>query len=274
MLRPVAGDVDDDSAAYHVLRRDVGPFRVIHNRYPSRHRIEVHEHATATIYLVLTGGHVESSGTGDVDCGRGSVVFSPPGTRHADAYGDAGGEALLLELPPHVLESVHEAGAQLSAPVHIAGGSVPFLMERLRDEMERDDALTALAFEAIALQLLVALSRDAAPADCRAPAWLALVRARLNDCPSEHVSLAELARIGGVHPVHLAMTFQRCFGTSVGEYVRALRVERARRALRTTDRSIADIALECGFADQSHLSRVFRKATGMAPAQYRRTSRT
>jgi AraC family transcriptional regulator len=134
--------------------------------------------------------------------------------------------------------------------------------------------LTPLAFEAIALQLLIALSRDSAPATRHAPAWLARVRGRLDDSPAAPVSLAELARIGGVHPAHLATTFRRCVGTSVGEYVRALRIEHARRALRTTDRSIADVALDCGFSDQSHLSRIFRKATGMAPARYRRPSRT
>ncbi|HEY0160965.1 MAG TPA: helix-turn-helix domain-containing protein [Thermoanaerobaculia bacterium] len=241
-----AADVDDDTAAYHVLRRDVGPFRVAHNRYPARHCIPDHEHATATIYLVLTGGHVERSRSEEVDCARGSVVFSPPGTRHSDAYGTAGGEALLVELPSHVLHQVCEAGAELTAPLHVAAGPVPLLTDRLRDEMERDDALTPLVFEAIALQLLVALSRSAPPVPVRAPAWLTRVRARLDDCPAEAVSLAELARIGGVHPVHLATTFRRCVGTSVGEYVRALRIEQARRALRTTDRSIGDVALDCG----------------------------
>jgi mannose-6-phosphate isomerase-like protein (cupin superfamily) len=118
-----SAEVDARTAAYHVLRRDVGPFRVAHNRYPARHRIAEHEHATATIYLVLTGGHVERSRSDEVDCGRGSVVFSPAGTRHSDAYGAAGGEALLIELPSHVLDEVGDA--ELAEPLHVAAGSVP-----------------------------------------------------------------------------------------------------------------------------------------------------
>ena len=271
---PRSAAAEDDDAAYHVLRRDVGPFRVTHNRYPSRHRIEEHEHATATIYLVLTGGHVERSNIEDVECARGSVVFSPAGTRHRDEYGAAGGEALLIELPPHVLDAACEAGAHLSAPLHVASGAVPFLMAGLRDEIDRDDPFTPLAFEAIALQLMVALGREVPAASPRTPPWLARVRARLDDSPADHVSLAELARVAGVHPVHVATSFRRCFGTTIGEYVRALRVEEARRALRTTDRPLTDIALGCGFADQSHLSRVFRRATGMTPANYRRASRS
>jgi quercetin dioxygenase-like cupin family protein len=120
--RPAPAE-DDDTAAFHVLRRDVGPFRVAHNRYPAQHHIPQHEHHTATIYLVLTGGHVERSRSDEVDCARGSVVFSPPGTRHSDAYGTDGGEALLIDLPRHVLDSVREAGAELTEPVHVASGA-------------------------------------------------------------------------------------------------------------------------------------------------------
>ena len=55
----------------------------------------------------------------------------------------------------------------------------------------------------------------------------------------------------------------------IGEYVRALRIERAARELVDTDTPIAEIGLRFGFFDQSHFSRVFKRHTGLTPAAFR-----
>ncbi|MNU07967.1 HTH-type transcriptional activator RhaS [compost metagenome] len=56
-------------------------------------------------------------------------------------------------------------------------------------------------------------------------------------------------------------------------YLINLRVEKARRLLEKTSMSIAEIAYECGFAHQEHLTRLFRRQTGTTPAAYRRSKR-
>ena len=81
---------------------------------------------------------------------------------------------------------------------------------------------------------------------------------------------ADLAADAGVHPVYLAAAFQKAFGSSVGGYVRARRLEAARLALQDPARSINEIALTLGFSSQSHFTQVFRQATGLTPLAYRR----
>jgi AraC family transcriptional regulator len=88
--------------------------------------------------------------------------------------------------------------------------------------------------------------------------------------PHEAVAIAALARDAGVHPVHLARAFRRHCGCTPGEFQVALRLAGAAEALRAGKQPIAEIALDCGFADQSHLSRRFRDLYGVAPAAYRR----
>ena len=63
-----------------------------------------------------------------------------------------------------------------------------------------------------------------------------------------------LAQTVDVHPVHLAHQFRKHFGVSIGEYIRNLRIQFVCQRLRT-DASLAEIAREAGFADQSHMSR-------------------
>jgi AraC family transcriptional regulator len=258
---------------FHVTHREVAGCTVIHNRYPSRHQLETHEHDVATVYLVLRGSHEERSRGAAIDCTDGSVIFSPRGACHSDHYGDAGGEAFLIELPQGVLEHAREGGIVLDDPLHLAGGSAAPLMRRLAEETERNDELTPLAFEALVLHLLVVLRREGAPRGPQVPRWLAQVRELVHDRYAERLSLADMAAVAGVHPAHLATMFHRCFGVTFGAYLRGIRVEHARRALLASDKTVAEIALECGFFDQSHLSRVFRDSTGSSPARYRLLAR-
>src|SRR5262245_23957795 len=83
-------------------------------------------------------------------------------------------------------------------------------------------------------------------------------------------SLAEVAAGAGVHPSHLAEVFRGRHAMSVGEWVRLRRLEYAREKLLDRRRSISEVALAAGFADQSHLTRLFRAHFGVTPAEYRR----
>jgi AraC family transcriptional regulator len=81
-------------------------------------------------------------------------------------------------------------------------------------------------------------------------------------------SLADLAAEAGVHPAHLSRAFRRRFGMTVCEYSRKLRLEWAAARL-IEERSLAQIAVEAGFADQSHFTRSFRRHFGVTPGRYR-----
>ena len=81
--------------------------------------------------------------------------------------------------------------------------------------------------------------------------------------------MATLAKIAGVHPTHLARTFRRLHGCTVGDYVRWLRLEKAKGALSATEKSVALVAVESGFYDQAHFCRLFKAAYGMTPSEYR-----
>ena len=82
--------------------------------------------------------------------------------------------------------------------------------------------------------------------------------------------MTDLAEEVGVHPSHLARELRRTYGVSVGELVRRRRIEYALERLRSNDASLAEIAVDCGFTDQSHLTRSFRRVVGSTPGEYRR----
>jgi AraC family transcriptional regulator len=87
------------------------------------------------------------------------------------------------------------------------------------------------------------------------------------------ISLAELASECELSRSHFARAFKRCTGTSPHRWLLERRVETAKDLLLESDRSIVDIALACGFADQSHLTRVFSNMVGKSPGAWRRAQK-
>ena len=110
--------------------------------------------------------------------------------------------------------------------------------------------------------------RASAASGGQAPLWLRQARALVELHFTQPLPLASVAERVGVHPVHLARTFRRCYQTTFAGYVRQLRIEFARREL-SGSASLAAIAVAAGFCDQSHFSRLFKQHTGMTPAEYR-----
>jgi len=84
----------------------------------------------------------------------------------------------------------------------------------------------------------------------------------------------ELSAIAGVNPRHLLRTFRKYHGTTVANYIRQRQLQQAREAIATSKHPLAMVALDSGFADQSHFTRAFRKAYGETPAEYSRYFRS
>ncbi len=76
----------------------------------------------------------------------------------------------------------------------------------------------------------------------------------------------------GLSKGHFSRAFKSTLGDSPMAYVAVRRIERAKRLILTSVESLADVALDCGFADQSHLNRQFRRVVGVTPGQWRRSS--
>jgi AraC-like DNA-binding protein len=80
----------------------------------------------------------------------------------------------------------------------------------------------------------------------------------------------DLATLVRLSPAHFSRTFRNTFGCSPLSYVTRRRVDRAQGLMLSTDNPLAQIALDCGLADQAHFSRLFRRVVGECPRAWRR----
>ncbi|MBT3192338.1 MAG: helix-turn-helix domain-containing protein [Verrucomicrobia bacterium] len=86
---------------------------------------------------------------------------------------------------------------------------------------------------------------------------------------AQKMTLEELAQKAHLSKRHFTRVFQVCIGRSPIEHLMHVRVQKASELLKHTNRTITDIAFDCGFSDGNYFTRCFRKATGLTPGQYR-----
>lgn len=110
---------------------------------------------------------------------------------------------------------------------------------------------------------------DAAQMDQRGDIRLGVVIALMTRRLGKPVTNTEMARTAGMSARAFERGFAREYGLPPQQYLKRLRIQTACRMLVDTREAIADIALRCGFSDQSHLTREFRRVTDLTPGNYR-----
>lgn len=248
-------------------------FRFTEKAYSLSARLPRHAHELAHFCFVLSGSYSEQIGSREFERAPSALVYYPPEVSHAERH-LTGGRHFLVEVDFKGLNKVREYGARLHEPVFLQNPSALVLASRLYEEFLRDDAFSPLALESITTELLISASRaNLRGADRTPPRWLARVKEMLHENYSAALHLNDLAAAAGVHPTHLARVFRRFEHCTVGDYLRRIRIEQARRKIIFSGESLVAIALDTGFADQTHFSRTFKNLTGMTPTEFRRIFR-
>lgn len=245
----------------HALRTlATGDVLVSENAYAAGSTLAPHEHRHAFLSLTLSGGYVERHGSRAVAYAPGSIAFHPAGEEHAVAIGDSDVRCLNVELAPRFTDGARRAF------VRADGGPLAWLAREL---LREEEAASTLALESVVLEILGILGASSAPSsDALPPRWLDEAEEILRAEYRTRLTAAALAARVGVHPVHLSRTWRRFRRCSLGDAQRRLRVSEARRRLAAGGETLVDVALDLGFGDQAHFTRVFRRVTGTTPRAY------
>ncbi|EPR33078.1 AraC protein arabinose-binding/dimerization [Alkalidesulfovibrio alkalitolerans DSM 16529] len=228
-------------------------------------------------FSYLGANHVASAGLVNL------VVPGEPHDGHAAAPGGWSYRMFYLE-PGLLADAARETSGAggLSGLPHFRHGVIddPGLAARIARLHRLAESRSASALE-LQTRLRAVLARWLAlhaesrsePREAgRAPRAVALAREMLHARAPENVGLDELAAATGLSPFHLIRVFTRTMGLPPHGYQTQLRLDAARRLLCSPHPGLrlADIAQECGFADQSHLTRAFKRAFGVTPGAYRK----
>ncbi len=255
-----------------------GGVRFLHTRF-SDTGYPRHVHGEYSVGLVVSGALA-------FDCGRKSYLATPgqltainpedvhtgtPGGPHGwEARGMLVPSAALRAMAPEFTEREEPA---FRDPIIVdRGASLALLTAHVASELSPDTLASDVTVLTAAARLFLKHAVSPAPrsrADC-APG---LTRARdyIRENYADNVRLAELAAEAGLSEFHFVRAFARAFAITPHAYLVQVRLKNAARMLRER-LAPAEVAAAVGFADQSHLSRVFRSAFGLSPAAYARAA--
>jgi AraC-like DNA-binding protein len=243
----------------------------------TQHYFPKHFHDTYVIPLLELGtmlsiyrGRQNALRPGDIDILEPGVVHTSwPGEECGWSY------RCLYISPEFLRHSVLEFGKlYLPSLDPLLGRREPSLfrhLQRAHHHLETDEE--GLEGETLLTTALAELVERSAAVPHRAvrsgnePGHVGTVRAYLDAHYGTRVSLAQLATMVELNPVYLVRSFRRKVGLPPHAYQRQVRLTRARQMLQS-GMPVADVACAVGFADQSHLTRVFKQAMGIAPAEY------
>jgi AraC family transcriptional regulator len=250
--------------------RTVNGLVLVEAEYSSALSIASHPHDEAICCLVLEGGMTESWGRRQIECDAGQATYLPPNEPHGQKYHADGSRAFFVHFDPAWSDRMRKLGlVQPTHPIDLRGSRADWIASQLYREFRSDDAAAALAIEGHALMMISEIARSSMQRSVRPP-WLERAADLLHAKLQEPVSMADIAAEVEVHPTHLAQTFRERYGCTMGDYLRRIRVEEARAQLELTRKPLAAIALDAGFSDQSHFTRVFKRLTGQTPGAWRR----
>lgn len=250
---------------------DVDGFHVIEARFPPGLALAPHEHERASIAVMLDGSFDLEIRGREYSCPPHTVTTEPSGERHANQIQRGGAHVLVMQPDPARRELLRPYTDLLDGVHHFPRSPVFLQAHRITRELALQDGVTPMAVEGLVFEILGLLARSLDGRRQRAiPRWIVRVEEMLHTRFLEPLRVTEIAVEAGVHPAHLMRVFRARHGVSMGTYLRRLRLDWAARRLSDTEDSLAQVAHEAGFADQSHFTRLFRHHTGLTPARYRR----
>jgi AraC-like DNA-binding protein len=268
-------DTEQDQTRFSVAE-DVGGVELIYARYRN-YRVPFHIHDGYSIGVSLRGGlafdHCGSK------CTAPSGVISalePYQVHNAYAAGEHGWEFISMLFPLEVVRGVvFEGSGANSLPclpqrviydAELARGLVALhnQLESSHDSLERQSATVFTLTEFFRRHSTARRETGRLSGERDA---VRRARELLQDSYAERISLDQLSTHAGLSPFYFLRIFRDEVGLTPHAYLNQIRIREAKRKL-AAGASPAQVALECGFYDQSHLVRVFRGATGITPGRY------
>jgi AraC family transcriptional regulator len=251
-------------SAHREARTDSFTFASMVPTWPEG-EVPLHSHENAYFMFVLSGMYITAAS--EELCPAPAAIYNPSGTTHRDRFHSRSGEFLTISVAKPVADEIERT---LKRPTLLRDPRILLTLADACLELKRRDATSELCMESLGLELAGRVALLADLRDKRLPAWLARTRDMIKDCHASSLTNAQLARAADVHPVHLARAFRQYFNCSPGDYLRACRLDRALELLRRSRLSLAEVALEAGYCDQSHLTNALRRARRRTPSRLRR----
>ena len=249
--------------------RRFGEFMVQEHQLAAGASLAPHRHDAPGLAILLNGRYRGATRQAQHDCTRCQVLFVPEGLEHSEEVARTGARGLLVFPRRQWVEAEDPAGHLFGRFVVRSGERLHRLVAGIAEELRWSGDSDAAVVDELLTSLVAELLQSRGDSKRGCPTWLQSVRVLLDDCYNEDLQLTDIATVVGISRSQLIRRFRSVYGCSIGEYLRWRRTQAAADLLRRSSLPLAEVAVEAGFYDQSHLNRVFGRRFHETPLSYR-----
>ncbi len=239
------------------------------------HSFPRRSHDQYGVGLIYKGAQKSFSGRGMVEAGPGNMITVNPGEVHDGMpIGDGGRTWRMLYFDPAIIVDIANDISEDSAedyeftlPVMADSGITPLFRTLFAAMTIHEENLEAMKCEELLLRMLSQIAHTRQRNRPVGPASISRVQALIDDMPAATVSLADLARASRLSRFQVLRGFVKATGFTPHAYLMQKRIDLARRLI-IRGTGLAEAAAASGFADQSHMTRLFARKYGVSPGTY------
>lgn len=228
-----------------------------------------HYHENPYFMYVLDGDMHDVNHHGKTAIGAGSLVFHNWQEPHQNTKESNYGRGFHLELERSWFDNKKLDLELWEGSQIIQNPFLHHLLAKIYAEFHRKDTFSELALEILLLQLCEGLQGQQPTIQPSAPDWVKPLKALIWES-NEVLSLQYLSDQLGIHPVHLSRAIPKYLATNLGDYIRQQRVKQSLPLVINSSMSLTEIAHHCGFSDQSHFTRIFKRYFDQTPNTFRK----
>lgn len=144
----------------------------------------------------------------------------------------------------------------------------PLIKEKMNTiflESKIKDTNSQISIDMLLIDVFNTIKTDEKTKESQVPKWVNHLKEILHSTPNICTSLTSLSSILNIHPVHLSREFPKYFSTTIGNYIRTQKINKALLLIAENKLSMTEICYESGFYDQSHFTNSLKKIYGQTP---------
>ena len=226
-------------------------------------KVDWHHHENPYFTYLLQGKLFESNKKESYYLEPGSLLFHNWQDAHYNIKPPGFTRGFHIELNEKWFSSYDIHPTDFEGSVNLKNPLIKNLMNKVFVESKINDSFSEISIEIFLIEIFSTIKKFEKQ-NSKNPIWIKKLKELLSEDQIDY-SLKNLSSILEIHPVHLSREFNRYFGTSLGNYIRLLKLNKAFSLIVSNKLSMTEICYQCGFYDQSHFISNFKRVYNATP---------
>ncbi|UFH54742.1 helix-turn-helix transcriptional regulator [Spirosoma sp. KNUC1025] len=248
----------------------VNGLTIVRSAYHNLRSCPWHYHENAYFAYTTSGTLIETYKRNELALSAGSLTYHHSQEPHCNSRYSPYVSALHVDIEASWFDRLDLRKARPEGLLELHSPDLKIIFARLLAETAHSATEKQLGTESL---IVTAFSKMLRLKDYseRKPVWHQHIKELLYAQYDQNLSLTDIAAQLQLHPVYLCQQFSKLFQCTLSEYVRKIKIEKATEQLMMRQPvSLTSLAYACGFSDQSHFIRIFKKHTGFTPLAFRK----